>query len=56
MIRSKALVLQYTNYMAKGLYSRRNIKDQFLKIFTVAGDVCFPGSKSGALIWIAFMH
>ena len=42
------------NYMAKGWYSRRNIKEQFKKLSAVASDGCFPDSESGVLIWIAF--
>ena len=40
--------------MAKSWYSRRNIKEQFKKLSTVAWDGYFPGSESGVLIWTAF--
>ena len=40
--------------MAEGWYGRRNIKEQFKKLSTVAWDGCFPGSQSVVLVWIAF--
>ena len=40
--------------MTECWYSRRNIKEQFKKLFTVAQDGCFPGSEPGILTWIAF--
>ena len=41
LIRSTALVLQYFNYMTKGWYSHRKIKERYNKLSTVAQDYYF---------------